>query len=67
MPLEESVYEIVRVHYRKLTNGFVFSENGWAVTNLVRLVGGWYGEFLLWGGRKILIANWAGLRIIFGS
>jgi hypothetical protein len=41
MPLEESVYEVVRVHYRRMTNGFVFPKNGWAASHLVHLVGGW--------------------------
>src|ERR1039457_3073690 len=27
MPLQESAYEVVKVHYRKMTNGFVFPEN----------------------------------------
>src|ERR1035441_9646263 len=43
MPLQESAYEVVKVHYRKMTNGFVFPENRGSSGQLRPGLGGVFG------------------------
>jgi hypothetical protein len=63
MPLEESAYEIVRVHYRKMTTGFVFARA--VVVAAYRLLTSGGQLALAFGGQMAATAEFDALAHVF--